>query len=231
MSAATDLLRLTTPSVASGTERQEKTFWEVASEAGLRTVVVNWWATWPAPTGSGIVISDRATLRLERGGAPDAEIAPADTYERLRQRWPAIKAQAADLATRALGSSIATPELRPLLQRSLELDADQIALASEVAGETTDLVAVYLPGLDIAQHALLSPADGQSASASALSQRLQAIRDYYVALDRLLALTAVASPNEVLFVVTAPGRVAGGGEGRLAARGPIVRDRAASRGG
>ena len=133
VSAATDLLRLTTPSVASGTERQEKTFWEVASEAGLRTVVVNWWATWPAPTGSGIVISDRATLRLERGGAPDAEIAPADTYERLRQRWPAIKAQAADLATRALGSSIATPELRPLLQRSLELDADQIALASEVS--------------------------------------------------------------------------------------------------
>jgi hypothetical protein len=224
VSAATDLLRLTTPSVASGTERQEKTFWEVASEAGLRTVVVNWWATWPAPTGSGIVISDRATLRLERGGAPDAEIAPADTYERLRQRWPAIKAQAADLATHALGSSIATPELRPLLQRSLELDADQIALASEVSGETTDLVAVYLPGLDIAQHALLSPADGQSASASALSQRLQAIRDYYIALDRLLALTAVASPNEALFVVTAPGRVAGGGEGRLAARGPIVRD-------
>ena len=158
------------------------------------------------------------------------EIAPADTYERLRQSWPAIRAQAADLATRALGSSIATPELRPLLQRSLELDADQIALASEVAGETTDLVAVYLPGLDIAQHALLSPADGQSASASALSQRLQAIRDYYVALDRLLALTAVASPNEVLFVVTAPGRVAGGGEGRLAARGPIVRDRAVVQG-
>ena len=226
VSAATDLFRLTTPSVASGTERQEKTFWEVASEAGLRTVVVNWWATWPAPTGSGIVISDRATLRLERGGAPDAEIAPADTYERLRQRWPAIKAQAAGLATRALGSSIATPELRPLLQRSLELDADQIALASEVAGEITDLVAVYLPGLDIAQHALLNPADGQSASASALSQRLQAIRDYYIALDRLLALAAVESPNEVLFVVTAPGRVAGGGEGRLAARGPIVRDRA-----
>ena len=30
VSAATDLLRLTRPSVASGTERQEKTFWEVA---------------------------------------------------------------------------------------------------------------------------------------------------------------------------------------------------------
>jgi hypothetical protein len=230
VSAATDLLRLTTPSVASGTERQEKTFWEVASEAGLRTVVVNWWATWPAPTGSGIVISDRATLRLERGGTPDAEIAPADTYDRLRQRWPAIKTQAADAAGRALASADTPQDLRPLLQRSLELDADQIALASEVAGDHTDLIAIYLPGLDIAQHALLNAADGQSASASALSARLQAIRDYYVALDRLLALTTVPSPSEVLFVVTAPGRVAGGGEGRLGARGTIVRDGATIQG-
>jgi hypothetical protein len=230
VSAATDLLRLTTPSVASGTERQEKTFWEVASEAGLRTVVVNWWATWPAPTGSGIVISDRATLRLERGGTPDAEIAPADTYDRLRQRWPAIKAQAADAAGRALASANTPQDLRPLLQRSLEIDADQIALASEVAGDHTDLIAIYLPGLDIAQHALLNAADGQSASASALSARLQAIRDYYVALDRLLALTTVPSPSEVLVVVTAPGRVAGGGEGRLGARGTIVRDGATIQG-
>jgi hypothetical protein len=230
VSAATDLLRLTTPSVASGTERQEKTFWEVASEAGLRTVVVNWWATWPAPTGSGIVISDRATLRLERGGTPDAEIAPADTYDRLHQRWPAIKAQATDAAGRALASANTPQDLRPLLQRSLELDADQIALASEVAGDHTDLIAIYLPGLDIAQHALLNAADGQSASASALSARLQAIRDYYVALDRLLALTTVPSPSEVLFVVTAPGRVAGGGEGRLGARGTIVRDGATIQG-
>jgi Type I phosphodiesterase / nucleotide pyrophosphatase len=230
VSAATDLLRLTTPSVASGTERQEKTFWEVASEAGLRTVVVNWWATWPAPTGSGIVISDRATLRLERGGTPDAEIAPADTYDRLHQRWPAIKAQAADAAGRALASADTPQDLRPLLQRSLELDADQIALASEVAGDHTDLIAIYLPGLDIAQHALLNAADGQSASASALSARLQAIRDYYVALDRLLALTTAPSPSEVLFVVTAPGRVAGGGEGRLGARGTIVRDGATIQG-
>ena len=230
VSAATDLLRLTTPSVASGTERQEKTFWEVASEAGLRTVVVNWWATWPAPTGSGIVISDRATLRLERGGTPDAEIAPADTYDRLRQRWLAIKAGAADVAGRALASASTVGDLRPLLQRSLELDADQIALASEVAGDGTDLIAVYLPGLDIAQHALLTAADAQGASASALSARLQAIQDYYIALDHLLALTAAPSSSEVLFVVTAPGRVAGGGEGRLGARGTIVRDRATIQG-
>ena len=50
--AATDLLRLTQPSVASRDERRAKTFWEVAEDAGLRTAVVNWWATWPAPAGT-----------------------------------------------------------------------------------------------------------------------------------------------------------------------------------
>ena len=64
----TDLLRLTRPSVASGSERRVKTFWEVATTAGLRTAVVNWWATWPAPADAGLVVSDRATLRLEKGG-------------------------------------------------------------------------------------------------------------------------------------------------------------------
>ena len=78
LGAVTDLLRLTRPSVASGSERRVKTFWEVATAAGLRTTVVNWWATWPAPADAGVVVSDRATLRLERGGALDAEIAPPE---------------------------------------------------------------------------------------------------------------------------------------------------------
>src|SRR5206468_1103615 len=38
---ATDLLRLTRPSVASGNERRVKTLWEVAADAGLRTVIIN----------------------------------------------------------------------------------------------------------------------------------------------------------------------------------------------
>ena len=99
---ATDLVRLTRPAIASGTERRAKTFWEVAAEAGLRTTVVNWWATWPAAQDAGIVLSDRATLRLERGGPLDAEIAPASLYEPLRQQWPEIKSRATAEATSAL---------------------------------------------------------------------------------------------------------------------------------
>ena len=169
---ATDFVRLTRPAIASGTERRAKTFWEVAADAGLRTSVVNWWATWPAPAETGVVLSDRATLRLERGGALDAEIAPASLYEPLRQRWPDIKAAATARADGALAYA-GDDTTRALLRRSAELDAIQLGLLSEVAAPGTDLSVVYLPGLDIAQHALLG-SDQTGLAASTLAARLDA---------------------------------------------------------
>ncbi len=102
---ATDLVRLTRPAIASGSERRAKTFWEVAAEAGLRTVVVNWWATWPAPQRAGVVLSDRAVLRLERGGALDAEIAPGEIYDSLREKWSAITSRAKAQVSESIASS------------------------------------------------------------------------------------------------------------------------------
>ncbi len=218
---ATDLVRLTRPAIASGTERRAKTFWEVAAEAGLRTSVVNWWATWPARPDAGIVLSDRATLRLERGGALDAEIAPASLYESLRQRWPEIKARAIAQAT----SALVLPEdetTRATLLRSAELDAIQLALLSEVATPVTDLSVVYLPGLDIAQHTLLGD-DQTGLSASTLAARLNALEACYSALDRLLAPFLTPAPDELVLVVTEPGRVGGDAGARVSARGVAVR--------
>src|SRR5918993_2917162 len=98
LGAATDANRLTTPAVASGFERRVRTFWEVAEGAGLRTAVVNWWATWPADPSGGRVLSDRALLRLERGGPLDAELAPEELYEQLRGEWSRLRATARALA-------------------------------------------------------------------------------------------------------------------------------------
>ncbi len=221
--ASTDLLRLTRPGIASGNQRRVKTIWEVASEAGLRTSVVNWWATWPAPSGgSGIVLSDRATLRLEHGGALDAEIAPETWYEPLRARWPALRRDASAHARAASGSlAWGTGEIRTALGRSADLDALQLALAREVSDSLPDLSAVYLPGLDIAQHALLGGRDAALAP-SLVEERLQALRDYYVFLDRLLTHTLSAAQDELVLVVTEPGRVAAASEGLLGVTGRVV---------
>jgi hypothetical protein len=211
--AATDLLRLTRPSVASGNERRVKTIWEVAADAGLRTLVVNWWATWPASSAAdgAIILSDRAALRLEHGGGLDAEIAPPSAYERLRPRWPALRAQAiVDAHAASSGLFWSGTDVAGALARSSELDAIQLALMREVSVPAPDLSVVYLPGLDIAQSTLLGPGD-TAVAPSAVATRLQALRDYFVFLDRLLASVLTPADSEVVVVITEPGRVATSG--------------------
>ena len=211
LGGATDLLRLTRPSVASNFERRVKTFWEIAAQAGLRTGVVHWWATWPADPAAGTVLSDRAMLRLERGGPLDAEIAPPETYERLKTRWPHIRAQARSRATNHFSESdpkhgpALSDATKALLIRSGELDSTIVYLA-DALDEDFDLLVIYLPGLDIAQQTLF----GDSAPApSQVDERVDALRRYYRYLDVLLA-TAVATahqPGRSLFVITQPGRL------------------------
>ncbi len=215
----TDLLRLTTPSIATGTERLVKTMWEVASGAGLRTAVVNWWATWPAPVDAGIIVTDRAILRLERGGGLDAEVAPPAAYETLRARWPVLRAEANAAAARIPSSSAGAGMLR----RSVELDALQLGITRSIAVATTDVVCTYLPGLDLVQHALFAGDGAQTAAAAA--ERLAALQQYYVALDALLAPLLQPSRGEIVFVVTAPGRVQRDSEGLFAAVGDAVNPR------
>ena len=90
----------------------------------------------------------------------------------------------------------------------------QLALAREVAGPPPDLLAVYLPGLDIAQHTLLGPA-------TAASRRRRSRRGW--TRSRLLRLPRRAArrtrsrrrTDELVVVVTEPGRV-------TAARGLIA---------
>ena len=226
---ATDVLRLTRPAVASNFERRVKTFWEVAEQAGLRTGVVNWWATWPAAASDGRVITDRAVLRLERGGALDAEIAPADLYEPLKARWMDMRASARQQAQDhfALKDQRESPpvggDLQGVLTRSAELDASMIQLARAIAQDgKLDLLVVYLPGLDIAQHTLLGGEGG--APPSELGARLAALQRYYGFLTSLTGATvaeAVATKQR-LFVITQAGRQHSG-LGMLAALGPGLR--------
>jgi hypothetical protein len=215
----TDLLRLTRPSIASGSELRAKTLWDVAAEAGLRAAVVNWWATWPAGGGGGnepTVISDRAVLRLERGGTLDAEIAPPGLYETLQRDWPAIRKESSALVE-ALLRVASDPVTSAALRRSAELDALQLVLASRLQADAPDLLAVYLPGLDIAQHTLLAAAEG--ASPSSIGARIDGIRAYYVFLDALLKDILVSRAGEIVVIVSQPGRLSGDVHGLLGIAG------------
>jgi hypothetical protein len=203
---ATDLIRLTRPSITSREERRAKTLWEVAAEAGLRTAVINWWATWPATASNGIVITDRAVLRLERGGPLDAEIAPPDLYEPLRKAWPSLRAHATAAANGSFGT-VSDPEVLPVLRRSAELDATIVGLWEALPQPPRDLDVLYLPGLDIAQHTLFAAGQNSSLPPSAMAARIDGLRAYYRFLDGAIAPVLKKEANDVVMVVTQPGRV------------------------
>jgi hypothetical protein len=223
IATASDLVRLTQPSVVSSEQRQSKTFWEVAEQAGLRSAVVNWWATWPAPSNGGIVVTDRAVLRLEHGGALDGEIAPASIYQSLRGQWPSIRGKAGAAAAAAFPDRDDL-QTAAILRRSAELDASIAAIALSIASEPLDLFVVYFPGLDIAQNALLGPSAG-ALSTSAMAARVEALRSYYPFLDGLLGPLVEPVGGRTLMIVTQPGRVQSSSGGVFAVA-PFQRDKA-----
>src|SRR4029453_10610394 len=100
--------------------------------------------------------------------------------EGLRQGWPTLRTEASARVDQCLGPfddaqgrpfdgaqgrpATLDADARSILRRSAELDAMELALAREVSGRTPDLLAVYLPGLDIAQHALLASGGGSQSA-------------------------------------------------------------------
>ena len=167
----------------------------MAADYGLQTSVVNWWATWPAPSGAGVVLSDRATLRLERGGRAGrgdrAAVRVRALLSRSGRPFATRRAGASSRRSRApttrtdrsCGARPSRTRCRPPWPRAC-LPRD---------GE---LRAIYLPGLDIAQHNLVGSAAGAGLPASALAARVEALERYYVFLDGLLE-SLVAGPRPV----------------------------------
>ena len=74
---------------------------------------------------------------------------------------------------------------------------------------------LYLPGLDIAQHALLAAPDGSAQAPSAVAARVDALRSYYAFLLRALAPFTAPAAKQIVMVVTQPGRVQSGATGIL----------------
>jgi hypothetical protein len=200
---ATDLLRLTRAQPAGAALRSVKTFWNVASDKGLRVGVVNWWATWPAEPVNGWLVSDRAAFKIEKGLPAEREVHPPEGFETLR---PLVDASE--------------------LERARRLDLFHLAAARALrASAPPDLEAVYLPGLDIVTMQQLGEAP--ASDLAALDAKLAAVRAQYRFVDTLLAAaTAELGQAEVLLLVGDPGRLARGSaapaEGLLVLLGQAV---------
>ena len=187
--AAADLLRLTRTQPASSVLRGAKAFWNVASEKGLRVLVVNWWATWPADRVNGQIVTDRALLKLEKGG----RAGPRDPSRRPAR---AAARCSPPRTPRRTGRAASTP-LPPRWRA-----------CSTIPRRWPTSRRVYLPGLDIVTMQQLGDA-GAAADVASLAARMDAVRGHHRFIDELLGgLRADMPANGVLLLVGDPGRLA-----------------------
>jgi hypothetical protein len=196
VTAATDVLRLTRRTPATSALRAVKTFWNVASEKGLRVGVVNWWATWPADAVNGYVVSDRAFFKLERGEAPDRDTYPPEAFASLKPL-----------------AALPVADPRPEVRRARAIDAFYARASAQLRGrKPPDVDALYLPGLDIATMQLLG--DTAGLDVATLGERVTAVRAYCAWLDEVLDELVRETPlGDALVIVADPGRQARGTPG------------------
>lgn len=119
----------------SGYLRKSKAFWEILSDSGLRSGIVNWWGSWPAFPLRGWNVSERYYFKLAANQKPQDETYPAELFEKYRPLGAGIE------------MSVHGPELDrfygQIFQQQLKDDPVRVA-------------ALYLPGLDILNYEFFS---------------------------------------------------------------------------
>ena len=178
----------------SSVDRRVPAIWNMASSAGRRVALLGWWASWPAETVNGIVVSDRFFREAEdRFYPPDLD--PTLLIEGSR---PDGGAESADhVVTRG--------------------DRLMASIGMRLASEGFDLLMIYLRTVDIESHhywKYFRPRGFESEVDEASLQRLGSrVPDAYAEVDATLgALIARAGPDTNFFVLSDHGFQAAKGE-------------------
>lgn len=178
----------------SSVDRRVPALWNMASTAQLRVALLGWWASWPAETVNGIVVSDRI-FRENKGRFYPPDLDPTLLTEISR---PDATAQSADdVVTRG--------------------DRLMASIGLQLASEDFDLIMLYLRTVDIESHhhwKYFRPQGFETEVDELSLQRLGTrIPDAYAEVDYVLgALVARAPSNTNFFVLSDHGFQASKGE-------------------
>jgi tetratricopeptide (TPR) repeat protein len=188
-------------------QRKVPALWTMMSASGRRVGVVGWWATWPAETVNGTIVSDQLAPQLTRT-APDLGpglVSPASAsdamlsmlvqpsqiqLELLRKFAPVSEAEygtAFDGAPAARFYSNRTAHLAAILAGTYTY----MAMGERLLSEQPDFTAVYLEAVDSVSHRFVNdPASGRLA-----------IEQAYVEVDTALGRLAAAAPRDTWVIV------------------------------
>ena len=193
-------------------QRQVPALWNLFSDAGRTVAIVGWWATWPAETVHGVIVSDGLAPQLIKPTALDEAglvypatparlervrakiVRPGDlglddlaAYVPLtRRELDAARAASATGATRLYQNKIAH------LAAAVASSRTYAAIAVDLARtERPDLLAVYIEDIDTVSHLFVDdPVRGPRAIE----------RVYRDADDLLIALANASAPDTVIVV-------------------------------
>jgi hypothetical protein len=155
----------------SRNERRTAALWEMLSDRGLRVVVVNWWASWPATAVNGVVVSDRfhASLRPDRTLAatrgltfpeplareliPDV-VRPEDLApDEIAGFFSPSSANRADIATHEPLYAQAGADRERIVTAFHSSDRTYSRIARHLlTGQSWQFAAVYFRGVDVVSH-------------------------------------------------------------------------------
>ncbi len=90
----------------SSEERRVRTFWNIASEAGMSVGITGWWATWPAEPLNGFLISDAVAWHsfgvTGRSNPNEGKTWPWDLVHKADEFMPNPASMSDDLMTRLI---------------------------------------------------------------------------------------------------------------------------------
>ena len=164
--------------------RRVPAIWNMVSTVNRTVAALGWWASWPAETVNGVVVSDRAVRSLENAFFPPEF---GDTFAE-------IVAQDRQSMTESSHSSIA------------QQDRALAAVATDLAQQDFDLVLVYFRNVDAESHPnwkYFQPQTFEQVDPDRLQDLSRRVPEAYEAVDRVIGeLRAVAAPETNFFVVS-----------------------------
>lgn len=206
----------TRPSPVRSDMRRAPALWGILDAAGIKTGVVGWWATFPAESTAGFIVSDRVAASLfdsparENALRPGA-VRPASLADQVAA-WVRSPAEIPDPEVRrylrlevAAGPLPEAARHRVEQLRTLLASSDShAAIAAHLArSERPEFLAVYLEGTDTVAHLFMpyAPPRRDDVNADEALWFGATVTEYYRHADQLVgALLKAAGPDADVLV-------------------------------
>jgi len=204
--------------------RREKALWNIFTEQGLSSGVVNWWASWPSEKINGILVSDRVIYYREKTklGFEHADsgltyppelndelgsllLSPQEVSDADYQRYMAISAEEVRRMRQAQYHYFV---IDSEFAYCISLQESTRRIAERLMEERPEMSfwAVYTKGIDILSHTALKYSlrvNNPGVSAEEKGKYGRVIDQAYIDADRLVGeIVKRSDPNSVFLVVS-----------------------------